>query len=82
MATAGVRHLYRCPSCHGETLHSVTVAGEERYSLTCVTCGLTSLLTQQQYIHYQQSWEAELDEALKNWEDNWQSLPEPPELND
>jgi hypothetical protein len=80
--TAGIRHLYCCPSCLGETWHSVSIVGEQRYGLLCLVCGLTSLLTQEQFNQYQQQREAELDEALQNWEESWQSFPEPPELDD
>jgi hypothetical protein len=80
-STAGIRHLYACPSCQEDTWHLLSVAAGERYGLTCLVCGVTSLLTQEQYMQ-EQAWETDLDEALKIWEENWQSLPEPPHQSD
>jgi transcription elongation factor Elf1 len=79
--TAGIRHLHTCPSCQEETWHALTAAAGERYALTCLACGLTTLLTQEQYLE-QQNWEADLDQALKLWEENWQSSPEPPQSDE
>jgi transcription elongation factor Elf1 len=73
--TAPIRHLYSCPSCHGETWHTTSVATTDRFGLTCLACGLTSLLTHDELLDHQQSWEKELDEAMQKWEESWQSPP-------
>lgn len=43
------RHLYRCPSCDEETWHAFSPLGEDRWTLTCSCCNLTSLLTEGQF---------------------------------
>ncbi|HOB22562.1 MAG TPA: hypothetical protein PKI30_06895 [Bacillota bacterium] len=73
---AGIRHLYACPSCQEETWHHLSVLSEDRWGLTCLTCGVTSLLTGEQYLEAQ-SWE-ELDDAMDLLEKTWQSMPESP----